>query len=143
MRGVILAILMLPLPAWADVLTISGAYVPLAPPTAMAHAAYFTLTNAGDTPRNLIAVRAEGYAMAHIHRSEIRDDIATMSPVDVVEIGPGQSVVFEHGGLHVMLMRPEAPLRAGDAVPITLEFADGSTQSFTADVMPRQGGHGS
>lgn len=143
MRGVLFATLMLPLPTWADAVTISDAFVPVAPPTAMAHAAYFTLTNEGDRPRTLIAVRAEGYAMAHIHRSEIKDDIATMSAVDIVEIGPGQSVVFEYGGLHVMLMKPERIVGEGDVVPITLEFDDGSAQSFTADVVPRQGGHGS
>ena len=47
MRGAILATLMLPLPALADGLTIENAFVPMAPPTAMTHAAYFTLTNTG------------------------------------------------------------------------------------------------
>ena len=98
MRAALLAALLLPMPAWADGLAIENAVVPLAPPTAMTHAAYFTLTNTGETTRHLIAVRAEGYAMTHIHRSEIRNDIATMSPVDMVEIGPDQSVAFEHGG---------------------------------------------
>lgn len=143
MRAALLAALLLPMPAWADGLAIENAVVPLAPPTAMTHAAYFTLTNTGETTRHLIAVRAEGYAMTHIHRSEIRNDIATMSPVDMVEIGPGQSVAFEHGGLHVMLMKPETNIGEGDEVQITLEFADGSTQAFTAKVMRRQGGHGS
>lgn len=143
MRAALLAALLLPMSAWADGLAIDNAVVPLAPPTATTHAAYFTLTNTGETTRHLIAVHAEGYAMTHIHRSEIRNDIATMSPVDMVEIGPGQSVAFEHGGLHVMLMKPETNIGEGDEVQITLEFADGSTQAFTANVMRRQGGHGS
>lgn len=140
-----LAILILAAPALAEDLSIRNAMVPLAPPGAMAHAAFMTLSNEGEAPVQLIGVSAEGYAMAHIHRTEVKaDDVVTMSPVDVVEIAPGQSLVFEHGGLHIMLMRPEAPRSEGDMVRLTLEFADGSTQAVDARVMRTvHGTHGS
>jgi copper(I)-binding protein len=141
-----LAFMMLPTTLVAGELSVDAAIVPLAPPGAMAHAAYFTLTNNGDAPRQLIGVSAEGYMMAHMHKTEVKDDIASMVSVDLLEIAPGQSIAFEQGGLHVMLMRPKAPLEKGGSVNLTLEFANGETLAVTAKVMPTHSlghGHGS
>lgn len=143
MRGLpALALLaLLPLAAAAGELRATGAVVPLAPPGAMVHAAYFTLTNAGAAPRLLVGVRAEGYAAAHLHRSTESGGVVTMSAVAIVEIGPGRSVDFAPGGLHVMLMRPAAPLAEGASVPLVLEFADGTLLQVAATVTARA--HGS
>ena len=89
-------------------------------------------------------VSAEGYRMAHIHKSEVKDGVATMSPVDLVEIAPGQTVTFEHGGLHIMLMGPEGPVAMGEVVRLTLQFANGDTQLIEAPVKRlMHGAHGS
>ena len=137
------ALMTLPTALVAGDLVVDGPMVPLAPPGAMAHAAYMTLTNAGDVPRQLIGVQAQGYLIAHIHRTELKDDIVSMSSVDLMEIAPGQTVAFEQGGLHVMLMRPEGPLENGGTVELTLEFANGETLPVSAKVGPMVvGGHG-
>lgn len=134
MRWPVLAMMLLPVGAMADGIKVENPVVPLAPPGVMAHAAYFTLTNQGPTARQLVGVSADGYGMAHIHKSEVQNDIATMSAVDMIEIAPGQSVSFEHGGFHVMLMRPKSPLSEGDTVSLTLDFADGGAETVTAVV---------
>lgn len=141
-----LAFLLVPTALTAGEWQIEDPIVPLAPPGVMAHAAYFTLTNTSDAPRQLIGVTADGYRMAHIHRTEVKDDIATMSAVDVIEIAPGQSVAFDRGGLHVMLMQPTATLAEGSTIGLTLEFANGETLPVVASVIRRTGGsheHGS
>lgn len=135
-----------PMVALAEELTVSNAFVPLAPPKAMAHAGYFTLTNTGKTARSLIGVSAAGYALSHLHQSAEADGVATMTMVHQVDIAPGQSIAFEQGGLHVMLMRPEASLSEGGTVVFTLEFANGETLPVAATVMKRMLGdhsHGS
>ncbi|MEL6644187.1 MAG: copper chaperone PCu(A)C [Pseudomonadota bacterium] len=137
-----LALALLPTAAFAGELTVEKPMVPLAPPGVMAHAAFFTLTNTGDTPRQLIGVSAEGYMMAHIHKTEVKDNVATMVSVDLLEIAPGQSIAFEHGGMHIMLMRPETMMKEGDMVPLTLEFANGETLAVDAMVTQMMmGGH--
>ncbi|MGV6850076.1 MAG: copper chaperone PCu(A)C [Marinibacterium sp.] len=141
MRFALAAILALPVAAMADGITIRDPMVPLAPPSARAHAAFMTLTNDGDTARHLVGASAPGYAMTQIHESRETDGIATMSEVNVIEIAPGQTVVFKPGGLHVMLMRPETPVSEGDVVEVTLEFADGTSQTVLAPV--RRLRHGS
>ena len=121
-------------PAWAEGIKVDDATVPLAPPGVMAHAAYMTLTNTGTKPRQLVSISADGYAMAHLHKSETAGDVATMSSLDLIEIAPGQSIAFEYGGLHIMLMRPSAEMAVGGTVSISLEFADGETVPVNATV---------
>ncbi|WP_305971017.1 MULTISPECIES: copper chaperone PCu(A)C [unclassified Mameliella] len=139
--AVLVLALMMPLPTSAGDLVVSGAFVPMAPPGVMAHAAYFQLTNDGTETRRLIGVRAEGYAMAHLHRSDDMGDVATMSAVDAIDIAPGQSIVFAPGRLHVMLMHPAAMQAEGNTVLLTLSFANGDTLAVQAPV--RRLRHGS
>ncbi len=145
-RRTIAAYLLMVAPALAGGLTVEDPSVPLAPPGVMTHAAFFTLTNSGQEARHLIGVEAAGYKVAHIHASEIKDGIATMRAVDQLEIAAGTSVAFEHGGYHVMLMKPAGRLEMGETVELTLEFANGETVPVQAIVTPMAGGthaHGS
>ena len=107
----------------------------------MAHAAYMTLTNSGDATKSLIGVSADGYAMAHIHKTEIVNDVVSMASVDLIELAPGKAVTLESGGLHIMLMKPAAAIAEGDMVSLTLEFDDGTTQNVSAMVMNMKHGH--
>ena len=138
----VFACLLFPVAAFAGDLTIDNPMVPLAPPTAKAHAAYMTITNTGETAKELIGVSAVGYAMAHIHKTEVINDVVSMSAVDLIEIAPGQTVALESGGLHVMLMKPASPLSEGDTVGLTLEFSDGTTEVVEATAIKLKHGHG-
>jgi copper(I)-binding protein len=115
-------------------LTVTDPVVAHAPPGTMTHAAYVTLRNQGDEARQIIGVTATGYAMAHLHRSDEMNGMATMSAVDALEIAPGAAVTFEPGGLHIMLMHPSSSQVAGATVTLTLRFADGRTQEIEAKV---------
>ena len=62
---------------------------------------------------------------ATIHRSDVDDQgRAVMSPVDRLEVPARSSLVFEPGGLHVMLNGISRDLDVGDTVDLTLEFED-------------------
>ena len=130
----VLALMCLPLSVSAADITVKEAVVPLAPPTSMVHAAYMTLSNHGDSVVQIVGVRAEGYAMAHLHQSIETDGVASMQPVHMIELAPGQSIVLQQGGLHVMLMRPESPVDEGAEVQLVLELADGTSLPVTAKV---------
>ncbi|MEP5153052.1 copper chaperone PCu(A)C [Planktotalea sp.] len=132
-----LALLMLPMAAFADGLSVSEAWVPTAPPGAGAHAAYFTLHNDGAVPRILVGVAADGYAMSHMHESKEADGIATMAMIHQIEIPAGKTLTMAPGGLHVMLMRPDAPLASGDIVQLKLTFVNGETLVVSAEVKSR------
>ncbi len=131
----ICATLLSPAFALAADITIANAIVPLAPKSAMAHAAYMELTNTGDTTRSIIGVTAPNYAMAHLHQSQDTNGIATMTTIDQLDIQPGQPLRMEPGGLHVMLIKPAVSLALGDTVIFEVQFASGDTMTVTADVL--------
>lgn len=137
MKRLAIALLLMASGGWADSLMVHDAFIPAGPPTAKTHAAYMDLHNHSGSVKALIGVSAEGYAMAHLHVSEEKNGVATMSALDQIDIAPHSAVTLAPGGMHIMLMRPEAPVQEGDSVAITLEFADGATQVVIAPVTKR------
>ncbi len=47
-----------------------------------------------------------------------------MRPVEGgLEIGPGKTVTFKPSGYHIMFVELQQPLKQGEKIPVTLEFA--------------------
>jgi len=125
----------------AQDIAIQKAFVPLAPPGAMSHAAYLDLTNTSAQTRSLIGVSAQGYGMAHLHESKHQGGVAVMSMVHQLDIAPGQTVSFRPGSLHIMLLHPDGPKAKGDTVVLTLHFSNGD--NATAEAVSKTKDNGS
>ncbi len=83
---------------------------------------------------SLVGVRTNR-GRAEIHESYMEADLMRMRPVASVAIESGATVVFEPGGLHIMLF--DLPgLAPGDVVDLTLQFDDGSDVAVSAPVRP-------
>lgn len=95
--------------------------------TAMS-AAYFTLCNGAMTPATLTGVSTPAAGRAEIHQSS-RDEngVVSMAPAGEIILAPGERVLFEPGGKHVMLMALAAPIASGDHAALTLQFANGAS----------------
>lgn len=94
-------------------------------------AGYLVLTNKGDEERSLMLITSTVSDTVRIHRSSIDPEgVTKMWPVGFLKIQPGETVRFEPNGLHVMFSDLKKPLKAGDKVPLTLQF-DGFEKSFT------------
>lgn len=126
--------------AAAQDIVINDAYIPLAPPGVMSHAAYLTVANTGDQTRSLVGVTALGYGMAHLHQSTEQDGVAVMSMIHQLDIPAGQSIFMKPGSLHVMLMHPQGKLVAGEVVTLTLHFANGEDLATQARITPYDSG---
>jgi len=135
MKHLLAALILTPTLGLADGIKIEQPIVPLAPPGSMVHAVFMKITNTGNMPRQLLGAVAEGYHTAHIHLSEEKDGIVSMTAVDVIEIVPGQTVALEHGSFHIMLMRPIGEQVEGDTVTLTLVFANGASETVDATVV--------
>ncbi len=114
----------LPISAVAE-LTVVDAWVAEPPPVAVPAAGYVSLRNMGDTQEVVISLRGEGFERVELHRSEVRDGVASMTPVPSLKVAPGQTVKMGPGGLHVMLFGAESTLAAGDEVELVLVTASG------------------
>ena len=95
-------------------------------------AAYFKLENNGDAPVTLAGAYIEGATSAEIHETRA----GSMARIESLEIGPGQAVLFEPGGLHVMAFELSSRLTARRAegatepqTELTLTFSDGDKLS--------------
>jgi copper(I)-binding protein len=85
-------------------------------------AAYFTVRNSGAEDDVLIAIETPAAHMASLHATVVKDNVASMEPVDALPIPAGAETTLAPGATHVMLMMLVAPLRVGEAVPLTLVF---------------------
>jgi protein SCO1/2 len=105
--------------------SVRGAWIREAPPGATVMAGYLELRNGTSRPQVLIAASSSGFADVMMHRTVLKDGIASMEHLSQVELAPDAILSFVPGGHHLMLMRPKRVLRAGDSVVVKLEFRGG------------------
>jgi len=98
-------------------------------------AAYLTIENRGDAPDHLLEVRFKGARRVELHESFVDErGIASMRPVDSLEVPSGGEARLEPGGLHVMLIGLESTLSVGDSIEIVLRFEVSGEKSVNAVV---------
>lgn len=121
-------------------ISVTEAWARATPQGATVGAAYFTLRNSGPGSDVLLSVSSPVAERAELHRSSAEQGMSRMRPAGAVELGNGQSLVAEPGGLHVMLMGLRQPLVEGELVPLTLEFRDAGTMIVRVSVRPATSG---
>lgn len=94
-------------------------------PGAKAGAAYGRIVNHGTGAITLDALVSDAAGMIEVHETVMDEGMMRMRSRMPLEIGPGQSVTLEPGGLHVMLMKLTGPLTANDHFELLLRFRDG------------------
>ncbi|WP_370328452.1 copper chaperone PCu(A)C [Euzebya sp.] len=104
-------------------------------------AAYFEITNEGDTDDVLVSASAEGFESVQVHDTVTEDGSAQMvEQTDGVPIPAGETVTLEPGGLHVMLIGSDHEIAAGDEITITLTFEEAGEVEITSEVREREAG---
>jgi periplasmic copper chaperone A len=117
-------------PALADVVGSEG-WSRATPPGAKEAVGYLVLTNNGDQERSLLKITSTISDEIRIHRSSINSEgVAQMWPVGFLKLGAGETLRFDPNGFHVMFASLRKPLKAGDKVPLVLQF-DGGEKAFT------------
>lgn len=99
-----------PLVASNVVVTAPGAGMPMA-------SGYLEISNRSGSDIRITRVTSPNYEAVEMHETTVEDGVARMREVPALEIANGETVVFERGGKHLMLMNP-----LGEAGTITLNF---------------------
>lgn len=120
----------------ADTPTVSNAWVREAPPTSAVNAAYMQIANPGAKELAITGASSPQFDNVEIHRSEIVDGMARMTPQPRLVVPAGGSVNLEPNGLHIMLIQAKQPLHAGDHVEINLQIEAGAALKVDAEVQP-------
>lgn len=89
--------------------------------------AYVVLENHGDQPAALRGARSDRYASIMLHKSSAEGGMSRMAMVDSLVIPAHGKAALSPGGYHLMLGQASQPVKVGDTVKLTLQFADGST----------------
>ena len=100
-------------------------------------AGYLRIVNATDRDDRLLAASADRVAAVEFHETSIEGGISKMGQLAEIEVPARATVVLEPGGLHLMLLGPEAGLVAGEVVHLTLTFARAGEVTVDATVRDR------
>ena len=103
----------------------SDAWIREVPPGMTMMAGYMALRNNTSRPQVLVTANSPGFERVMIHRTIVKDGMASMVHASQIELTPNTSLIFAPGGYHLMPMNPKRRLRAGDPVVINLEFRSG------------------
>ena len=97
-------------------------------------------------PLELVGARSPITHVVQVHEMAVDHGVMKMRPVANIVVPAHGKAELKPGSYHVMLIDLKAPLKEGEAVPLTLSFDDGSTQRIDAPVRkPHDGapaGHG-
>jgi copper(I)-binding protein len=113
-------------------ISVSNVWARATPPDSTVAAVYAEIV-ARETDE-LLGATAPVAERVEIHTISHADGMMQMRPVDSVPLPSGQRVVFESGGLHLMLLGLKAPLHPGERFPLTLTFKSAPPTTVEAEI---------
>jgi hypothetical protein len=119
-------------------LTVSDAYVRLAPPGARASAAFLVVRNVSGSDRKLVKAESAVAKNAELHNHINENGVMKMRQVPSIDVKANALAELKPGSYHIMLIDMKKALNEGDSVAITLSFDDGSKQLIEAPVRKEQ-----
>jgi copper(I)-binding protein len=100
-------------------------------------ALYFNLDYTGNDIAMIRAVHVDGAQDAELHESTKNPNgVVEMHKIVQLAVPKGQTLKFEPGGNHVMVLKLDDTLKAGGTTEATLTFAGGDKTSFPAKIEP-------
>lgn len=100
---------------------VRGGWVRL-PPLAMPMMAGFgRIENRCAAPVTIVGVSSPAFAEASLHETRVVAGVSRMRAMPDLRIAPDSVATLKPGGMHLMLIRPRAPLKPGSKVVV--EFA--------------------
>ncbi|NTS30991.1 copper chaperone PCu(A)C [Phyllobacterium sp. BT25] len=111
-------------PVKAGDLTLSDAFTRATLPGAKVGGGYVTIVNGSKEADRLIGGSTPVAERVEVHEMKMDGSVMKMRQLkEGLEIPAGETVKLAPGGLHLMMMGLKSPLKEGDMVPVTLEFA--------------------
>jgi copper(I)-binding protein len=117
--------------AWAQV-EVSQPWVRATVAQQKATGAFFQLKAKADS--RLIEVRSAAADVVEVHEMMMEGSVMKMRALDGLDLPAGKLVELKPGSYHVMLMGLKAPIKVGEAVPLTLVFEGRDKKRETIEV---------
>lgn len=97
-------------------------------------AGYFSISNKSAADVELVGASSPGFGSIELHQHSHKDGMMKMEQVSSVKIAAGEAVLFQPGGLHLMLFDAKTSITQGQKIPLRLEFKDGQSIDVQAEV---------
>ena len=120
--------------ASASDVIIQHPYARATPPNAPTSAIFLVLENKSDTDRTLVSASTPAAGKVELHTHVMDGDVMKMRQVETINIPAMGTTVLKPGGLHIMLFQLQQDFKEGGSITVTLNFADGNSQVFTAKI---------
>lgn len=88
-------------------------------------AGFGRIENACSKPVTIVGVSSSAFADTSLHETRIVEGVSRMRSMAELRIAPGDAAVLKPGGLHLMLMKPHTPLKAGSKVAVSFQLKGG------------------
>ena len=111
-----------PAPATRSDLEIKEAWTRATPPGAVVAAGYLEIRNTGRQPERFLGAATKLAERIELHVVVREGNVVGMREVKSLEVPAGQVLRLAPGGAHLMIVKPRAPFRAGERVPVMLRF---------------------
>lgn len=113
---------------------VSDAWVRSVPPAARMTAGYLSIHNPGPDALVIVGVESPMFAAIEMHSSDVVDGVSRMRQQQTVRVPAGETVRFEPGGLHLMLMQPADAIPSSGEIEMALVLESGERLPFVAPV---------
>ena len=126
-RACLFALLLLPLAATARDCApqVKDGWIRLLPGGMPMQAGFGRIENRCAMPATIVSVSSPAHASVELHESKRVDGVNRMREVPELRIAPDGAAVLQPGGLHLMLIKPNATLKPGSRVAIEFTLKDG------------------
>jgi copper(I)-binding protein len=97
-------------------------------------AGYLELHNHGQEVVTVTGISSKSADRTQLHTTVRDGDVMRMRQFESIPIPPGETVALQPGGMHIMFMGVDEPLRPGMQVDLTLSLSNGKAGHFKVPV---------
>ncbi len=119
-------------------IVVTDAYVQAVIPGQTNAAAYMKINNQTGEDFILVGAQSPVAARVELHTISVDAGVVKMRPVESIKISHGQSLLFEPGDFHIMLMNVNTTLTKDTKVPLCLLFQGGAKECIEVPVKEKR-----
>ena len=109
----------------AACVSVEDGWIRLPPAPRPMLAGFGRIANRCSDAQVVVAVRSARFGEVSLHETRVVDGVSRMRELEHLVLAPAGEAVLQPGGLHLMLMQPDAVLAEGERVPLVLVLEGG------------------
>lgn len=118
-------------------LQVTEAWVRAMLPSSNVTSAYGKFSNQGAVSIEIVAITSDSFSRVSLHETRIQQGVSRMESHSSWILQPGNDLVLQPGGLHLMLMQPTRDIQVGSEITLIVTEKSGKTFEFLLRVEAR------